>query len=71
MQSLKVVPGQVVRAGEVLGEVGVLGKATGCRLQVEVHLRNGSIYGPDNVDPSRWLASTRPVDGPACYGVHG
>jgi len=58
MQSLKVVPGQVVRAGEVLGEAGALGNATGCHLHFEVHLRNGSIYSPDNVDPSRWLAST-------------
>jgi murein DD-endopeptidase MepM/ murein hydrolase activator NlpD len=58
MQSLKVVPGQVVRAGEVLGEAGALGNTTGCHLHFEVHLRNGSVYGPDNVDPSRWLAST-------------
>jgi hypothetical protein len=31
-----------------------------------VHLHNGSIYGPDNVDPSLWLAtnarSPRPRD---------
>jgi murein DD-endopeptidase MepM/ murein hydrolase activator NlpD len=58
MQSLSVVPGQVVRAGEVLGEAGALGNATGCHLHFEVHLHNGSIYGPDNVDPSQWLAST-------------
>ena len=39
------------------------GNATGCHLHFEVHLKNGSIYGPDNVDPSTWLrehASTPP-----------
>jgi hypothetical protein len=43
----------------VLGEVGDRGNATGCHLHFEVHLHNGSIYGPDNVDPSVWL---RPTD---------
>jgi len=57
MQSLKVVPGQLVRPGEELGKSGALGNATGCHLHFEVHLHNGTIYGPDNVDPSRWLAT--------------
>ena len=35
---------------------GARGNATGCHLHFEVHLHNGSIYGPDNVDPSQWLA---------------
>jgi murein DD-endopeptidase MepM/ murein hydrolase activator NlpD len=57
MQSLTVDPGGVVHAGEPLGEAGDLGNATGCHLHFEVHLHNGTIYGPDNVDPSLWLAS--------------
>ena len=33
------------------------GNAAGMpHLHFEVHLENGSIYGPDNVDPSTWLA---------------
>jgi murein DD-endopeptidase MepM/ murein hydrolase activator NlpD len=56
MRKLNVTPGQPVRAGQQLGEVGARGHATGCHLHFEVHLHNGSIYGPDNVDPSQWLA---------------
>jgi murein DD-endopeptidase MepM/ murein hydrolase activator NlpD len=56
MQKLEVSPGQRVSAGQHLGEVGARGNATGCHLHFEVHLHNGSIYGPDNVDPSPWLA---------------
>lgn len=56
MQKLDVSPGQQVRAGQQLGEAGARGNATGCHLHFEVHLHNGSIYGPDNVDPSQWLA---------------
>lgn len=57
MQRLDVVPGQRVVAGQQIGEAGALGNATGCHLHFEVHLRNGSIYGPDNVNPSQWLAA--------------
>ncbi|GAB3662616.1 hypothetical protein GCM10027596_24470 [Nocardioides korecus] len=57
MQKLDVHEGQAVGAGQNLGEAGARGNATGCHLHFEVHLRNGSIYGPDNVDPSRWLAA--------------
>lgn len=56
MQSVTVAAGQQVGVADVLGEVGALGNATGCHLHFEVHLRNGSIYGTDNVDPSTWLA---------------
>ena len=49
-------PGQQRRRRAELGEVGARGNATGCHLHFEVHLHNGSIYGPDNVDPSQWLA---------------
>ncbi|RHW25841.1 hypothetical protein D0Z08_17550 [Nocardioides immobilis] len=54
MQSLNVVDGQPVRAGDQLGEVGDLGNSTGCHLHFEVHPRGGSIY-EDSIDPSAWL----------------
>jgi len=57
LQKVLVTGGQVVQAGQQIGEVGALGDATGCHLHFEVHLNNGSIYGPDNVDPTPWLAS--------------
>ena len=60
MQKLDVHDGQAVGAGKQLGEAGDRGNATGCHLHFEVHLHNGSIYGPDNVNPSQWLASTGP-----------
>jgi murein DD-endopeptidase MepM/ murein hydrolase activator NlpD len=66
MQRLEVRAGVRVAAGQQIGEAGDLGNATGCHLHFEVHLHNGSIYGPDNVDPSLWLAtnarSPRPRD---------
>ena len=57
MRKVDVTTGQVVRPGQRIGEAGDLGNATGCHLHFEVHLHNGSIYGPDNTDPTRWLAS--------------
>lgn len=57
MQRIVVTDGQQVSPGEVIGEVGAEGNATGCHLHFEVHLTGGSIYGPDNVDPSAWLAT--------------
>lgn len=56
MQSVSVSRGQTVAAGEPVGQVGKEGNGSGCHLHFEVHLKNGSIYGPDNVDPSTWLA---------------
>jgi len=56
MQSINVSRGQTVAAGEPIGQVGKEGNVSGCHLHFEVHLKNGSIYGPDNVDPSTWLA---------------
>jgi endonuclease/exonuclease/phosphatase family metal-dependent hydrolase len=56
MQSVTVTRGQTVAAGESIGQVGKEGNGSGCHLHFEVHLKNGSIYGPDNVDPSTWLA---------------
>ena len=58
MQALDVHDGQSVGAGQQLGQAGARGNATGCHLHFEVHIHNGSIYGPDNVDPSQWLAAT-------------
>lgn len=57
MQQVLVSPGQVVTAGQQIGKVGALGNATGCHLHFEIHLHNGSIYGPDNTDPTPWLAA--------------
>ncbi len=57
MQKLDVVSGQRIITGQQIGEAGALGNATGCHLHFEVHLHNGSIYGPDNVNPSQWLAA--------------
>lgn len=56
MQTVTVSRGQTVAAGEPIGQVGKEGNVSGCHLHFEVHLKNGSIYGPDNVDPSTWLA---------------
>jgi hypothetical protein len=56
MQNVTVSRGQTVAAGEPIGQVGKEGNSSGCHLHFEVHLKNGSIYGPDNVDPSPWLA---------------
>ena len=55
MQKVLVDDGQTVTPGEQIGEVGTEGNSTGCHLHFEVHTKNGSIYGPDNVDPSTWL----------------
>lgn len=56
MEKVLVTDGQQVAAGQQIGEAGNQGNSFGCHLHLEVHLRNGSIYGPDNVDPSTWLA---------------
>lgn len=55
MQALTVEHGQVVQAGQQIGEAGSEGNSTGCHLHFEVHPRGGSLY-EDDVDPSKWLA---------------
>lgn len=55
MQAVSVEDGGTVTAGDVLGEVGALGNATGCHLHFEVHPHNGTIY-EDDTDPTPWLA---------------
>lgn len=55
MQRLTVARGQAVKPGQQIGVVGSEGNSSGCHLHFEVHKKNGSIYGPDNVDPSTWL----------------
>lgn len=55
MQSLSVGDGDWVQAGQVIGEVGQEGNATGCHLHFEVHPHGGAIY-EDPIDPSTWLA---------------
>ena len=57
MRKLEVHPGQTVTPGQPIGQAGDLGNATGCHLHFEVHLHNGRIYGPDNTDPTPWLAA--------------
>jgi len=56
MQKVTVARGETVQPGQPIGVVGDEGNSDGCHLHFEVHLNNGSIYGPDNVDPSQWLA---------------
>ncbi|WP_341925149.1 peptidoglycan DD-metalloendopeptidase family protein [Nocardioides psychrotolerans] len=56
MQQVTVSRGETVQAGQQIGMAGDKGNSRGCHLHFEVHLENGSIYGPDNVDPSQWLA---------------
>jgi peptidase M23-like protein len=56
MSQVTVSRGQTVNAGDQIGQVGDEGNSDGCHLHFEVHERGGSIYGPDNVDPSTWLA---------------
>ena len=55
MRKVTVPRGTKVHAGQQIGEVGAEGNATGCHLHFEVHEKGGSIYGPDNVNPSTWL----------------
>ncbi|MDN5899213.1 MAG: peptidoglycan DD-metalloendopeptidase family protein [Brachybacterium sp.] len=56
MQEVTVSRGESIRPGQRIGMVGDEGNSRGCHLHFEVHERNGSIYGPDNVNPSDWLA---------------
>jgi hypothetical protein len=56
MQEFTVREGDAVAAGEQIGDVGSEGNSSGCHLHFEVHLEGGSIYGPDNTDPTPWLA---------------
>lgn len=55
METLSVSRGDQVAAGQQIGLAGAEGNSTGCHLHFEVHERNGSIYGPDNVNASDWL----------------
>ena len=63
MQALDVTAGDLVRAGQQIGEVGDRGNASGCHLHFEVHPNGGTIY-QDGVDPSEWL-QTHVGAGPA------
>jgi endonuclease/exonuclease/phosphatase family metal-dependent hydrolase len=56
MQQVTVARGETVQPGQQIGVVGNEGNSDGCHLHLEVHTKSGSIYGPDNVDPSQWLA---------------
>lgn len=63
MQRVDASRGQKVTPGQRIGHVGNRGNADGCHLHFEVHLRNGSIYGTDNTNPSTWLAGHARSDG--------
>lgn len=54
-QTLDVEPGDTVKAGQRVAEVGAYGNATGCHLHIEVH-PNGGEYMEDDVDPVQWFA---------------
>jgi murein DD-endopeptidase MepM/ murein hydrolase activator NlpD len=54
MQALAVHPGQHVRPGQIIGQVGQQGNATGCHLHFELHPDGGGIY-QDTTDPDPWL----------------
>jgi murein DD-endopeptidase MepM/ murein hydrolase activator NlpD len=54
MEALTVHAGQHVKPGQVIGEVGEEGNATGCHLHFELHPDGGSIY-QDTTDPDPWL----------------
>ena len=68
MQSLDVTDGQLVQAGQQIGEVGSMGNSTGCHLHFEVHPQGGSIY-EDDVDPSGWLQTHVGSEEPAVQAV--
>jgi murein DD-endopeptidase MepM/ murein hydrolase activator NlpD len=51
MQSVRVVDGQRVAAGQQIGTVGTLGNSTGCHLHFEVRPGGGS-----PINPVAWLA---------------
>ena len=54
MEGLAVAPGQRVKPGQIIGEVGNSGNTTGCHLHFELHPDGGSIY-QDSTDPDPWL----------------
>jgi murein DD-endopeptidase MepM/ murein hydrolase activator NlpD len=62
METLAVKPGQPVKPGQVIGEVGEGGNATGCHLHFELHPNGGSIY-QDTTDPDPWLKGTHAYPG--------
>ena len=66
MQALHVRNGQAVKAGQLIGNVGQLGNATGCHLHFEIHPHNGGMYA-DQINPHPWLVA-HDGKGPILHG---
>jgi murein DD-endopeptidase MepM/ murein hydrolase activator NlpD len=54
METIRVNAGEHVKPGQIIGQVGQGGNATGCHLHFELHPDGGSIY-QDTTDPDPWL----------------
>lgn len=65
---IHVTAGQVVRAGDWIGDVGSTGRSTGPHLHLQIHPGG---WGHDTVDPLNWLASHDAENTPPAAGPSG